>query len=73
MACFITFIEMTIIVNNIEDVHTIQTTGQLIPFIICIVLLIGAIKELVLELIRHVSFSLFMSHCNDRGLGRTDG
>ncbi|KAH6627253.1 hypothetical protein B0J18DRAFT_478269 [Chaetomium sp. MPI-SDFR-AT-0129] len=45
---FITSIETTIRWNNIQEVHTIDSTGQLIPFIIGVVSAAQVLKKLVL-------------------------
>jgi hypothetical protein len=48
IAWFITSIECTIIWNDIRGVNTIDTTGQLIPFIIGCVSASQVIKKLML-------------------------
>lgn len=54
MACFIVFVELTLTANNISGVYTINTTGQLIPFIIGITSMVAAMREIALRYIREV-------------------
>ena len=54
MACFIAFIELTINGSNISAVHTIDTTGQLIPFVIGIISFANSIRELEMLFLRKV-------------------
>jgi hypothetical protein len=46
VGCFIAFIELSITVGNISGVHTIASTGQLIPFVIGIASFASALREL---------------------------
>lgn len=55
LACFILFIEQTILVAGISGVHTIGTTGQLIPFIVGIASMAVAKRELLMLLLKKVS------------------
>jgi hypothetical protein len=55
MTCFILFIEQTILVSGISGVHTIRTTGQLIPFVIGVASLIVAARDLVMLSLKKVS------------------
>jgi hypothetical protein len=55
MTCFILFIEKTILVSGISGVHTIRTTGQLIPFVIGVASLILAARDLVMLSLQKVS------------------
>jgi hypothetical protein len=55
MTCFILFIEKVILVSNISGVHTIRTTGQLIPFVIGVASLIVAARDIVMLSLKKVS------------------
>lgn len=55
MACFVLFIEKTILVAGLSGVHTIRTTGQLIPFIIGVFSLAVALRDLTMLLLWKVS------------------
>ena len=63
MACFITFIELTLTANSIFGVYTLRTTGQLIPFIIGITSLAAAMRELALRHVRKVLASPTVLKC----------
>lgn len=54
---FITSIETTIRWNNIQGVHSIDSTGQLIPFIIGVVSASQVFKKIVLLAFAKVSSS----------------
>lgn len=54
MTCFIVFVELTLTANNISGVYTLNTTGQLIPFIIGITSMVAAMREIALRYIREV-------------------
>jgi hypothetical protein len=74
MACFILFIEKTILMAGISGVHTIRTTGQLIPFIIGIVSLTVTARELFMLWLRKVSVrvpSLPIDRTNTNRSGKT--
>ncbi|KPI36414.1 uncharacterized protein AB675_2971 [Cyphellophora attinorum] len=49
MALFITFIEMTIQINNIQGAFVIKSTSQLIPFVIGLVSMVNTVRQLMLE------------------------
>lgn len=55
IASFITCIELTILKNGISDVYTINTTGQLIPFIIGVVSSIATCRDVLFSHLRRVS------------------
>jgi hypothetical protein len=48
IACFVLFVEKTIIEASISGVNTIRTTGQLIPFVIGVVSVVVALRDLVM-------------------------
>lgn len=54
MACFVVFVELTLTANNISGVYTLNSTGQLIPFIIGISSTVAAMREIALRYIRKV-------------------
>jgi hypothetical protein len=49
MALFITFIEQTIQVNNIQGAFVLKSTSQLIPFIIGLISMLNTIRQLLLQ------------------------
>lgn len=55
MSCFIAFIEKTILVAGISGIHTIRTTGQLIPLTIGIASTLLAARETIMLLLKEVS------------------
>lgn len=55
MACFVFFIEKTILVADVSGVHTTRTTGQLIPFIIGVFSLAVALRDTMMLLLCKVS------------------
>jgi hypothetical protein len=57
---FILFIERTIVVAGVNGVHTVSTTGQLIPLIIGIVSIVTATRDPILFWLRKVS-EIYMS------------
>ncbi len=59
IAWFITSIETTIRWNNIQGVQTIDSTGQLIPFVIGCVSASQVLKKVVLLTLGKVGFILF--------------
>ena len=59
IAWFITSIETTIRWNNIQGVHTIDSTGQLIPFIIGCVSASQVLKKVILLALGKVGFIFF--------------
>ena len=63
MACFILFVERTILVAGISGVNTIRTTGQLIPFVIGVFSLAAALRDLIL---------LFLWNVSDHSDGRSE-
>jgi hypothetical protein len=48
VACFVLFVEQTILKAGISGVNTIRTTGQLIPFVIGVVSVVVALRDLVM-------------------------
>lgn len=65
-AYFILSIELTILWNGIAGVHTVTSTGQLIPLIIGVVSSVRATQEVVLGVLRKVNPSIqgiFLSPC----------
>jgi hypothetical protein len=63
MACFILFVEETILVAGISGVNTIRTTGQLIPFVIGVFSLAVALRDLI---------SLFLWNVSDHSDRRSE-
>jgi hypothetical protein len=57
ITCLIVFIEKTIIVTGISGVHTIGTTGQLIPFIVGVQTSMVAARDLVMLNLKRVSMT----------------
>ena len=55
IALFIYFIEATILFSHISGVYTVNTTGQLIPFVVGIASSAAALRELLLLWLRRVS------------------
>lgn len=49
MAVFITFIEQTIQINNIQGAFVIRSTSQLIPFIIGLISMLNTVRQLLLQ------------------------
>ncbi|ETN44622.1 uncharacterized protein HMPREF1541_10292 [Cyphellophora europaea CBS 101466] len=49
MALFITFIEQTIQINNIQGAFIIRSTSQLIPFIIGLISMLNTVRQLLLQ------------------------
>ena len=48
IACFVLFVEQTILEAGITGVNTIRTTVQLIPFVIGVVSVVVALRDLVM-------------------------
>jgi hypothetical protein len=63
---FIAAVELTIIWNHIQGVHTISTTSQLIPFVIGITSSVLAVQQIILSWIKHVRILGFFASadCN---------
>jgi hypothetical protein len=58
MVWFVLSIELTLYWNDVQGVNTIQSTGQLIPFIIGVVSSAQALKKVTITTIKKVSFRL---------------